>query len=354
MIKNSTVLNLFLVFFVILGLTSAMPLRAQEADDYPDADGVTTTLPDGTLVTRLPDQTVVIEFANTLRFTLSPMDRLTVQGDNNDAMHVIRSAMQPGAMSDGTVVLPQVDGALEFTLPDGATIKVSADNEVDVTPPTLSLIPAPRVQTSMNCTFTATRPANLRSGAGVTFDKVGTLAVGDEFQVIGQATGKDGFIWWQGANNQWVRSNLGTSTCPAVCGNKVCESGETGSSCTQDCQGATSSTTTTNTNNTTTTNTTNNTTSTGEGCLVNSCDACYRSVSCYPTCSQCTCSKNGYGCITCFCTTPSSSDTGDTGSGCKFASCEACIAAFPCTPGPCTETECTLNSFGCPVCSTGS
>lgn len=345
--KSRTILNGLVALLVILGFASAMPLRAQEAGRSPDEEIITKLLPDGTQVRKLDDQTVVIDFANTLRFTLSAQDQLTVQGDNSDPIQVARSAMQPGAMSDGTVVLPLADGSIEFTLPDGAMIKVSAENEVDVTPPTMSLIPSTRAQTSMNCTFTATRNANLRGGAGVTFEKVGTLEVGDTMQVMGQSTGKDGYIWWQGQNNQWVRSNLGTSTCPAVCGNDICESDETSSSCAQDCGSAS-------TNTGTTTTTTTTTTTNSDNCLVNSCESCYQSVSCYPTCNKCTCSKNAAGCTTCFCTSPSGTDdSGEaTGSGCTYESCEACIAAFPCTPAVCTKKQCSLNANGCPVCST--
>jgi hypothetical protein len=83
------------------------------------------------------------------------------------------------------------------------------------------------------------------------------------------------------------------------------------------------------------------------------CQSCYQSIDCYPECSECTCGRNGFGCVTCYCRYPVSNMADEsTSNGCEFPSCEACIAAFPCIPGPCSTTDCSLNEFGCPVCST--
>lgn len=50
--------------------------------------------------------------------------------------------------------------------------------------------------------------ANLRSGPGTDFDRLGALAASEPADVIGQATGSDGFVWWQLADESWVRSDL--------------------------------------------------------------------------------------------------------------------------------------------------
>ena len=45
-------------------------------------------------------------------------------------------------------------------------------------------------------------------------------------------------------------------------------------------------------------------------------------------------------------------DVNKTEKQCVYATCEDCIAAFPCSGGACANTECTLNQYGCPVCTT--
>lgn len=202
---------------------------------------------------------------------------------------------------------------------------------------------APVVEAALNCTFTASFPAvNLRSGPGTEYDITDQLANGDTLAVIDQSAGKDGFVWWKSVDG-WVRSDMGTSDCPSTCGNTVCEYGENATSCAQDCSSKPQSAATA--------NSTTNLVSTGEGCFLADSQSCYESVDCWPDCNVCTSWLNAFGCVTCQCEEPTTSDT-TTGSGCDFATCEDCIAAFPCFPGPCTQTECTLNEFGCPVCTT--
>ena len=147
---------------------------------------------------------------------------------------------------------------------------------------------------AMNCTFKPKYPViNLREGPGTTYKRVGFLQAGDTLNVVDQQAGTDGYVWWKGANNVWVRSDLGTSDCPSTCGNTVCEYGETVTSCAQDCQGGITPAATANSPTTVTTTT-----------------------------------------------------------GCDYASCEACYDAFPCWPNACTQKTCTLNQYGCPVCQT--
>jgi hypothetical protein len=61
---------------------------------------------------------------------------------------------------------------------------------------------------NIQCLVATEFGANLRSGPGTDFNRAGTLAVSERTDVIGQATGTDGFVWWQLANEAWVRSDL--------------------------------------------------------------------------------------------------------------------------------------------------
>lgn len=59
------------------------------------------------------------------------------------------------------------------------------------------------------CTVTANNSAvNLRSGAGITFDQTGTLVFEDSAIVQAFNTDADGVIWWQVADESWLRSDL--------------------------------------------------------------------------------------------------------------------------------------------------
>ncbi len=322
------------------------------------SEAVMTRLSDGTSIAEYPDRTVEIRFANMLRMTITPDDQVIVAGTDS-AITQTRLTIQRGEMSDGTVINPMANGTMRIDLADGSFIVVWPDNSVDVG---RSRAPDPAqsaLQQTVLCTFIPYRTVNLRSGPGTEYELVAQAPGEEELSVIGQGTSTDRYVWWKvlwtGATGDvYVRSDLGESDCDPVCGNDVCEYGETSSSCAADCASGTGgggvSTTTASTGATT------NLVSTGEGCYVNDCTECYESVSCYPTCNDCTCSKNAYGCVTCYCTEPGgtgSTTTGTaTGTGCDFASCDDCIAAFPCWPGPCTVTQCSLNEFGCPTCTT--
>lgn len=219
---------------------------------------------------------------------------------------------------------------------------------------------AAQVTGTLNCTFTVTFPVVLlRSGPGTTFSRVGFLNDGDTLNVVGQDAGPDGFVWWQSADDTWVRSDLGTSDCPATCGNTVCEIGEDATTCAQDCTGTTGTTTGAGT----AAATDEQLTSTGTSCLVANSQQCFESIDCYPNCSVCTSSLNEFGCVSCECTFPGgATDTTTsldvpaqsipTGGECVFATCEECIAAFPCEGGVCPNATCELNEFGCPTCQT--
>ena len=222
--------------------------------------------------------------------------------------------------------------------------------------PDLSTTVEAQTTTTMDCTFTSNYTiVLLRDGPGRTFTRVGFLRTGDTLRVVDQAPGEDLFVWWRSDQDTWVRSDLGTSDCPATCGNTICEYGETEASCAQDCTGVTTAGAST-----------AQLISTGVGCLAANSQQCLDSIDCYPDCSPCEVFMNTFGCVTCECgdaigttaaaTTTTTAATATlptaTGVGCTFATCADCIAAFPCTDGPCSVTECSLNEFGCPVCET--
>jgi hypothetical protein len=64
------------------------------------------------------------------------------------------------------------------------------------------------VDENVTCMAGSQSGANLRSGPGTDFDRLGALKAGEPADVIGQATGSDGFVWWQLADESWVRSDL--------------------------------------------------------------------------------------------------------------------------------------------------
>ena len=61
----------------------------------------------------------------------------------------------------------------------------------------------------LGCLVSADNSAvNLRSDAGISFEQTGTLAFGDSAPVQGYTTDADDVIWWQLANDSWLRSDL--------------------------------------------------------------------------------------------------------------------------------------------------
>lgn len=63
-----------------------------------------------------------------------------------------------------------------------------------------------------DCQLSAITNASLRGGPGTTFDRVGSLQAGTLEYGVGQATGNDGFVWWQLSGAGWVRSDLVTAS----------------------------------------------------------------------------------------------------------------------------------------------
>ena len=70
----------------------------------------------------------------------------------------------------------------------------------------------------VTCTVGTAANANQRSGPGTNFELAGALAAGVSAAVQGQATGADGFVWWQLGEGVWVRSDVveETGNCEAV------------------------------------------------------------------------------------------------------------------------------------------
>lgn len=58
------------------------------------------------------------------------------------------------------------------------------------------------------CAISAASTVNKRSGPGTNFDVAGQLATNVERHAQGQATGTDGFIWWQLDDDTWVRNDV--------------------------------------------------------------------------------------------------------------------------------------------------
>ncbi len=62
--------------------------------------------------------------------------------------------------------------------------------------------------TPSECSISSANNVNKRSGPGTNFDQAGQLRAGTTLQVIGQATGADGFVWWQLEDETWVRADI--------------------------------------------------------------------------------------------------------------------------------------------------
>lgn len=58
------------------------------------------------------------------------------------------------------------------------------------------------------CEISAGSTVNKRSGPGTSFDRAGQLTSGSSPRAQGQATGADGFVWWQLDDESWVRNDV--------------------------------------------------------------------------------------------------------------------------------------------------
>lgn len=143
----------------------------------------------------------------------------------------------------GNQLALSTSGQLRFTLPDDATYTfiltggINARGEVrfrlsfdggasapaaePTTPPTAVPTVEPTIPPTaapITCEIRAAAAVNLRTGPGTTFDLAGSLDAGQTATVSGQATGADGFVWWNLGPDQWVRSDVveALGNCAAV------------------------------------------------------------------------------------------------------------------------------------------
>ena len=105
------------------------------------------------------------------------------------------SADQTGAVS----LLVSGSGAGATTPPPAATEEATTNQGVD---------PLAGIGPSDACTVSPRNNANLRSGPGTNFDIAGQLIGGQLANPSGQASGADGFIWYQLPAGPWVRSDV--------------------------------------------------------------------------------------------------------------------------------------------------
>ncbi|MCB9450515.1 MAG: hypothetical protein H6672_03700 [Anaerolineaceae bacterium] len=58
------------------------------------------------------------------------------------------------------------------------------------------------------CRASSSAAVNLRSGPGTAYTRLASLSANSGTIVIGQAEGRDGFVWWKLSGERWVRSDL--------------------------------------------------------------------------------------------------------------------------------------------------
>ncbi len=61
---------------------------------------------------------------------------------------------------------------------------------------------------TLPCTVRAAGTVNRRGGPGTQYETVGSIASDDNFQVVGQWAGLGQQVWWQLADQSWVRSDV--------------------------------------------------------------------------------------------------------------------------------------------------
>jgi hypothetical protein len=66
------------------------------------------------------------------------------------------------------------------------------------------------VDEDITCMVGAENGGNLRAGPGTNNNAMGAMAARTLYDVVGQATGSDGYVWWQFADDTWARSDIVT------------------------------------------------------------------------------------------------------------------------------------------------
>lgn len=174
---------------------------------------------------------------NTLTVAGALMDGpgwLAIHSNNNNAPGPVlgTAPLLPGvngpitieldAAAAGNLVFPMLHfdtneaGVYEFGSVEGADAPVFVGGNVVVGPLQLGAATTDdggtttTTTTAGGCTLTG-NGVNLRSGPGTNFNAVGTLAAGSSVTAVGQATGADGFVWFNLDNGNWVRSDVVTA-----------------------------------------------------------------------------------------------------------------------------------------------
>lgn len=121
---------------------------------------------------------------------------------------------EPTAIVHENVIPPTIAPALVRTLPPTSPPISTWTPAPSPTPqPTHTMLPINETR-YINATIDR---VNLRGGAGVTFDVVGSLANGSEINVIGKQTTSDGFLWYElvyGSRTAWIYGELTSRTPP--------------------------------------------------------------------------------------------------------------------------------------------
>lgn len=119
------------------------------------------------------------------------------------------TAVMGWASLDGETVQPVAEGLRRPPVEPTSTPTIpAAETPVSPISPTAlpTNIPTPQVST---CTLSVTVGANLRSGPGVSFDRIGSAAIGFVLEADArQFNDTDYFFWWRLTTSEWIREDF--------------------------------------------------------------------------------------------------------------------------------------------------
>lgn len=109
------------------------------------------------------------------------------------------------------------DDPFVFTLAEGEQPLVPADAELAIPADTTQAALEAVIETSeapaaASCVISSNGESRQRVGPGTNYEVTGLMAPNANAEVIGQARGTDGMIWWQLAESVWIRSDLVSET----------------------------------------------------------------------------------------------------------------------------------------------